>query len=355
MPVEFLLVGSGWRADFFIRIAEKLPDRFSISAIVTKNDKMRQDYQRRGFRCSETIADGIKSGDPVFAVVSVSRQVIHQIALELISYGLPVLSETPAAPDHESLISFFKKLPEGARYQVAEQYHLRPDHMARMACVQRGIIGEPVQALISLTNNYHAISLMRTYLQVKGDRAVIRARRFPVPGKPGFERGGQPEAITRIYHQTLATFEFGQKQGLYDFEDDQHRSYIRSQHIRIKGDNGEINNEEVRYLKHRDPICSPLIRINKGEQENMEGSGLKGILFEGDWIYRNPYPETALSDDEVAVAACLDKMNVFCHGGAALYHFADAAQDYYLHLLLEEAVRTGKAITAQEQPWTCLL
>lgn len=356
MPIEFLLIGSGWRADFFIRLAEKMPAHFRISGVVTTNETMRQSYEQRGFPCVGTISEGIKTGTPDFAVVCVKAQAAPDVSLEVLAYGLPVLSETPAAATLEALTAFAAKLPRSAKFQVAEQYHVRPDHAARLSCIENGTIGEPVQALISLTNNYHAISLMRKYLGVTGAQAVIRAQRFPVSGRPGFERGGVPDhAALRNYQQTLATLDFGEKMGIYNFEEDQHRSYIRSQHIQIKGDNGEINNQEVRYLRAEAPVYSPFLRINKGENENMEGSGFKGILFEGVWIYENNYPDAACSDDELAVAVCLRKMKEYCDGKGPLYSFADAAQDYYLTLLLEEAVKTGLPVAAAEQPWTSWL
>ena len=354
--MEFLLIGSGWRADFFIRLAEKLPHRFSISAIVTTNKDMQKNYTERGFYCTGTIREGMVCGQPEFAVICVRKPAAHKAALEVMACGLPVLSETPAAAGREDLLEFFSTMPPGARFQVAEQYHLRPDHAARLSCIEQGMIGEPVQALISLTNNYHAVSLMRKYLRAGDVKTQIRAQRFEVPGRPGFTRDGAvSQPAVKMYRQTLATFTFDDKVGIYNFEDDQHRSYIRSHHIQIKGDNGEINNQEVRYLKQGTPVYSPLIRMNKGENENMEGSGLKGILFEGQWLYQNPYPEAALSDDEVAVARCLDTMSEYCDGGAEFYGFAEAAEDYYLTLLLEEAVLTGETVIAEKQPWADLL
>jgi predicted dehydrogenase len=354
VPAEFLLIGSGWRAEFFIRIAEKLPDTFQISAIVTSNAVLRQSYTKRGFLCVRTLEEGLRTGTPAFAVVCVSRKAASQVSRQVMAHGLPILAETPVASSYEELTELSRHILGTVKFQVAEQYYLRPDHAARLACIESGRLGRPVQALVSLTNNYHAISLIRKFLGEKGDQAVIRAQRFHVPGRPGFERDGPPkEAVTRMYSQTLATFDFGGRQGIYNFEDDQHRSYIRSQHIQIKGDNGEINNGEVRYLRDGGtPVYSPFLRINKGENENMEGSGLKGILFEGTWIYQNPYPKVRFSDDEIAVATCLSRMKDYCGGGRPGYSFAEAAQDFYLTLLLEEAAKTGKEVAAREQPWT---
>ena len=87
----------------------------------------------------------------------------------------------------------------------------------------------------------------------------------------------------------------------------------------------------------------------------MEGLGLKGIVMAGDWLYQNTYPEAVLSDDEIALACCLDRMADYCKGGPSSYSFAQAAQDFYLTLLIETAIVTGKAVHTEVQPWTVAL
>jgi hypothetical protein len=36
-PIEFAIVGAGWRAEFFLRIARTLPDRFRIAGMAVRN------------------------------------------------------------------------------------------------------------------------------------------------------------------------------------------------------------------------------------------------------------------------------------------------------------------------------
>ncbi len=62
----------------------------------------------------------------------------------------------------------------------------------------------------------------------------------------------------------------------------------------------------------------------------------------------------ALGDDEVAVAAILDGMGESVRGGKPACSLAEAAQDQYLSLLIEEAVASGKSVQAMAQPWANL-
>ena len=357
MRKSFMLVGSGWRAEFFIRVAQFLPEYFEISSIVTKNVECTKRYSDLGVKCFAEVSDAVSIKTPNFAVVSVKAQVMQEVVLPLLNREIPVLMETPAGTSLDNLLSFVSKIPKGAKLQVAEQYHLRPDHMARMNIISSGKIGRPVSALVSLTNNYHAISLIRKYLGVSGVNAKIRAQRFNISGMPGFGREGAPsEYKVTNFQQTLATFDFGDSIGIYDFEDAQHRSYTRSQRIQIKCENGEINNNHIKYiLDSKTPMEASLMRRNKGENENMEGAGLKGIIADGMWVYENPFLEARLTDDEIAVAKCLLKMSEYCDGKPSFYSFFEAAQDSYLSCLIEEAIAHDKTVCASPQPWSEML
>ncbi|GFH42045.1 hypothetical protein Hs30E_05960 [Lactococcus hodotermopsidis] len=352
---QFILIGGGWRGEFYMRLAQKMPNRFEITAIVTVDPKQQTYYASWGFNCVESLDRALLAGQPDFVVICVPHTVAAKVAVEVLKTGLPVLSETPAGSSLDDLLYLAANMPQNAKYQVAEQYHLRPDMAARLSVIAKGKIGHPQLALVSLTNNYHAIALMRKFLNVSGHETTILAQRFQVTGQPGFERSGLALLERfQVYNQTLATFNFGQgKTGIYNFEDDQHRSFIRSQHIQVKGDRGELNDKDLRYLKDfKTPIISHVQRINKGEYENMEGVGFKGLILAGDWLYQNPYQETVLSDDEIALATCLRQMADYCRGGKAFYSFAQAAQDFYLTLLIEESIETQQAVHTQPQPWT---
>jgi hypothetical protein len=139
---------------------------------------------------------------------------------------------------------------------------------------------------------------------------------------------------------------------VYDFTGEQYFSWIRSERLLVQGDRGEINGIGVKYLKDfQTPIEYDLKRLNAGENGNLEGYYLKGILAGEQWAYHNPYIPGKLTDDEIAIASCLDKMNQYAHDGKEFYSLAEASQDHYLAMMINEAVETNQKIATTSQSW----
>jgi predicted dehydrogenase len=77
---------------------------------------------------------------------------------------MPVLAETPPAPDLDGLRGLWSAVGASGLVQVAEQYLMMPSHAARAALVATGVIGTPTQVQVSSTQQYHAIALIRGLL-----------------------------------------------------------------------------------------------------------------------------------------------------------------------------------------------
>src|SRR3712207_2534785 len=94
------------------------------------------------------------------------------------------------------------------------------------------------------------MSLIRKFLGLQFENAVITAHRFVSPIVAGPTRQGPPQAENIVAAtQTIAYLDFGDKLGVYDYASDQHRSWIRSPRVLVRGDRGEINNTRIRYLQ----------------------------------------------------------------------------------------------------------
>ena len=92
--------------------------------------------------------------------------------------------------------------------------------------------------------------------------------------------------------------------------------------------------------------------MDSGRNGGPEGGGHLGILAGGEWVYETPFPGVDLGDDEIAGATSLLRTAEHVRaGGPGPYPFADAAQDLYLSLCIEQACATGDAVTTERQPW----
>jgi len=352
--IQFAIVGGGWRAEFYLRIAKALPERFQIVGMVVRDaDKGRAIEQQWAVSTYRTIAELLAAAKPQFVVACVSWDANPGVCRELAERGLPILSETPPARDVALMKELCQLVAQGARIQVAEQYIYQPHHAARLAFARSGLIGRVTQAQVSAAHGYHGVSLIRHFLGVAYENCRITAKRFTSPLMAGPGRDGppsEPRAMTST--QTIAWLDWGDRLGGFDFTGDQYFSWVRGQRLLVRGARGENNNHTASYLRdYLTPIEVNFQRQNAGPNGNLEGFYLKGIIAGERWWYTNPTTPGRLSDDEIAIATSLIKMAEYVAGGPEVYPLAQACQDRYLDMMIEQAATTGQVVETEAQGW----
>jgi hypothetical protein len=356
--ITFGLIGGGWRSGFFLRSAGELPERFQVCGMVTGIPEQTAHIRARlGIPLYESAEALLEHQTPDFLVVSTNRGpgVTPDPLKSLVQLGVPILVETPAARGYESLREVYE-FCRGKKVQVAEQLHAQPETAARLAIAQSGILGTVTQAELSFQQTYHCMNVLRRFLGVRFENAEICARRYSYPVVQGYTRSGvaQTEQLARE-RRDVALLDFNGKLGLYDYETNQVRSYVRGEHICIRGERGEINDRTVRWLQtHQDFRSYTYERLYSGAQTNLEGFHFRGLMGAGYWLYRNPYPHTHLSDDEIAVTAMLDNMARYVREGVEFSSMADACQDQYLSMMIEKAALEKKPVVTETQVWANL-
>jgi hypothetical protein len=352
--IQFGIVGAGWRSEFYLRIVRAMPERFEITGMVIRNREKRSAFAAQwGVPTFPTLDEMLAATSPSFVVTSVSWPANPGFLAELSERSIPVLSETPPAPDLDGLIEVNKLTAKGARIQVAEQYHAQPHHAALLGLLSKGWIGTPSEAQVSVGHGYHGISLIRRFLDTGYESPRVVGLQFTSPIVAGGDRDGPPKSEQiRDSAQDFYFFDFGDRLGLLDFTNDQYFGWIRNTRIMVRGERGEIVNDRAYYVKEfQTPVEVSLVRRAAGTGSNIEGNHLQGYLVGDDWVYRNPCAPASLSDDEVAIATCLMKMDEYVRTGKDFYPLAEASQDHYLYLLGQQAVREGRPIQAERQPW----
>ena len=353
MFCKYGVIGSGWRAEHYLLIAKKLPKQFSVAGVVTSNLEragyFKAQYGVTVFPTKEAMAEAVKMD---FCVVSIKRDFAPEAIIFLHKKGIPVLCETPPAGGLDRLNYLYSET-KGEGIQVAEQYFLMPIHQAGLKLIEKGVLGKPVYAKISFSHGYHGASMIRKYLGLGMELPVVSGRKFKLPVTVGPNRNGPPteEAVAEKV-QTVATLDFGSAVGLFEFEADQHRSYIRTNTVHVKGTKGEILNTQVKFLPQFDmPMMAEIVRRNLGEDNNQEGTGLYQLSFGSDILYQNPYLNSGLNDDQIAVAHCLEKMGEYVKGGADFYSLAEACHDSHIEYLINTACENKTELAGEPQPW----
>ncbi|MBV1853160.1 Gfo/Idh/MocA family oxidoreductase [Catellatospora sp. NEAU-YM18] len=353
--MRYAVIGRGWRAQFFFKLAALLPDRLQVTGVMTRSAAAAAEVAAQWrLPVTQDLAELLRTGDPEYVITSVPWDVNPGLVETLVERGLPVLSETPPAPDLAGLRKLWDSVGATGRVQVAEQYLLLPDHAARLAVLRTGVIGTPTSAQVSSTHGYHAVSILRGMLGVGLGPASVQARAFTAPlADPLVPAGWRDDDTPRPATTTLATIDFGDgRSGLYDFTDNQWWNPLRSRRLVVRGSRGElVDDRVVRLLDHR-PVESELRRRHSGRDLNLEGFDLDHVSFDGQVVYRNAYAGARLSDEEIAIASILEATGRWCRdAGEPPYPLAQACQDHLISLAIDESARTGQTVPVGAEAW----
>jgi predicted dehydrogenase len=354
-PVRFGIVGRGWRAAFFRRLALALPDELELVGVLARNDESARSVEETWGVAAHTALDDLLASRPEFVISTVPWNANPDIVRSVASAGIRVLSETPPAPDLKGLRDLWGDVGAADLVQVAEQYHLYPGHAARSALLATGQLGTPSSVQVSSTHLYHAVSMIRSFLGVGLEDARIRAGNFSgALVDPQNKAGFTDDDTEKMATTTLATIEFASgAMGLYDFTDNQWHNPLRSRRIIIRASRGEIANDSVvRWVDNRTVLEAPIVRRQTGWDLNLEGFQLDHLSYEGTVLYRNPFPGLSLSDEDIAIGVLLRKMARWSRGeGPAPYPLAEACQDHAIALAIRASAQDGGVVSVSGENW----
>ena len=354
-PVRFAIVGAGWRAEFFLRLAAAAPGRLEAVALLARSDESAERIERVWDVPVVRTLDDLLAAGPEFVIASVTWPAMPGLVTELVERGAHVLAETPPAPDADGLRSLWKAVGSSRRVQVAEQYMLMPGHAARLEVVRSGALGTVGGVQVSSTHLYHATSMIRTFLDAGMAEATVSARTFTAPLVDPLTPAGWSDDVTPAERTTtIATIDFGDgRMGLYDFVDNQWWNPILSRRIVVRGSHGELTDDTVRRFEGAEVLTSPITYRRTGIDLNLEGNDVVSAAFEGRVVYRNPWVGTRLSEDDIAVASLLEQTGQWARGdGAEPYPLAEACQDHLLGLAIGESARTGTDVRVAREVWS---
>lgn len=313
--IRYAIVGTGWRSEFYARIAKALPQKYEVVAWLCRNiEKMSYLHETYGVYTTMSENDVVQL-KPDFIVCAVDKVSMNTVSRYWAEKGVPVLAETPAGLDVQSLRDLKKSVDDGCKIQIAEQYFLEPDIEVIIKEVESGVIGEPVSVFLSAMHDYHAVSVIRRLLKTGFENVSITGKAFDMPvtnTRTRYETLTDGKIITAEQKHFIMEYEGG-KTAFYDFMSQQYRSPIRNKYINVRGTRGEIINDTVFYLNED----------NLHEEKQLCAS--------------NPYENAGLSNGETAIVRLLDGMKKYVTTGTEVYPLNEAIYDAYVTLLMNKA------------------
>jgi len=346
---RFIIVGSGWRSMYYVRIAKALPEMFELCAMYCRTTEKADKIASENNIHTTTSIEECISYNPDFVVVAVNKASIYEVSKEWMGKGFAVLCETPPSLKLEELQDLWEMQEQGAKLQVAEQYFKYPSYIGKLNILDSELLGAPYNVTIRAIHDYHAASIIRKILHTGFENVTIYGKKhiFPVT-----------ETLTRyesLFDGRVAdkerdrlTFEFENgKMAFYDFSSVQYRSTIRSLYMEVQGSRGEMVNETFRYLDDKNMPHETKIKIEKFESGQIEN-----VTFGEKTIYQCPYGDCGLPEDETAIATLMAGMKEFSLTGKEVYPLADAMQDAYITIMMQQALdNPNQEIKMQLQKW----
>ena len=350
------IIGAGWRAEFYIRIAQLMPERFEIIGVVARKEEVRSGLaQEFGVQTFSSIAELLSYKKPDYAVSSVSWDSNPGVVEELVLAGVFVLCETPPAPTVEALKKLWSAVGSSGMVQVAEQYLNLPGHASRLAITQSGTIGEVTSVELSSTHGYHAVAILRGFLQSGFEPTTITTRQFEAPLIDPLARDGWNKDLTaKRATTTISLIDFGSgKSGIYNFVDNQWHNQLRHRRIVVRGSKGEIVDDAVIRLTDGPAITTSRIeRYQLGYDLNLDGFDTEHLSFDGKVVFKNPFTGFRFMDEEIAIAQLMIQMADWIGDKAKPpYPLSQGCQDQLVSLAIEESIATNRNITTQKQTW----
>ena len=359
---RFAVIGSGWRARYYVRAAKALPDLFELCVMYCRSEEKAERIRSEYGISATTSEDECASADPDFVVTAVSKASGPEVAIHWMDRGFTVLCETPAGLDIETLNELWIRHKQGQKLVLAEQYFLYPVYSSLIKLVKSGIIGRINCLNISLAHEYHGASLMRALLGISPDVPfTVSAKTYEFPVTETRTRYDEiKDGRTAIKKRTVSTFEFDNSQtAFYDFDSEQYHSKIRRNSYKLQGERGEILDNSVVYL---DPGNEAVVADLKVETRHIErtfdnpnpefSEEVTGVYFQGNQLYEPPFGLCGLSQDETAVAQLMKKTAEYAGNiSEPSYPLKEALQDAYMAILMKRSEETGKPERSEFQLW----
>ncbi|MDR2822592.1 MAG: hypothetical protein LBV58_03480 [Acholeplasmatales bacterium] len=323
-----IILGSGFRAEFYIRILLAYSNIFSLEYVLChRSEKCMEISNKYGVKTTldKELCLELK---PHFVINAVSKPNIFEMTMFFLENNIPVLSETGGIYSDsqlEFLANFIKT--RKSIFLIAEQYFLYPLIQGYKKIIDLGFIGDVTSVNSLYCHDYHSFCLIKFLLSDSNPSSILAYSTKSNVTKTSSREGLLFDGEIVPAKRTNFILNFRDSIATHSFLDVSYRSTIRKRSINIEGLRGLIDNLEVRYLDHKN-----ITQVEKIEIRDETCYFLDKVLSE------NKYFSTLKSEEESSIANYIFNMLECINGGIPIYDPLDALHDVYLTNILNKAL-----------------
>lgn len=316
----FILFGTGWRSDFYRRIARALPNEFPVPAVYTRHEERIKAISQEGFFCTSSMEEALSFAHDAVIVASGPAGLADTLEY-LQSKGENIITETSylSLSDEDtkrcSLIEGF----------AMEQYPYYPVFKAVSALLPR--IGKVQEFRLSMLHNHHAAAMMRKVFPqcIEGfDIKCLdhKASITKTDDRHGRCTTGESQDYTRKIRILTGK---GDSPWLFvnDFSTNQYHTYLIPSSFEIRGEKGVLTNTGISYADEHGIVISDTFRRHFDGDSTNGSLTLSHITCLGQVVYTSPFYGASLNDDELAIASMLKDISEL----SCTYSIQDAITD----------------------------
>ncbi|MFW5684141.1 MAG: Gfo/Idh/MocA family oxidoreductase [Spirochaetota bacterium] len=366
-PIRIAFLGAGKRALYlYRRLIEAMSESVELVGVWSRSESSARGLgETLGVPSFTDMAKLKSETGAVAGIVAVSYSANGAVALEAVSNGFHILTETPIAHDLSEADEVIRVATENkVHVEVAEQFHRRPTEQIKLKLIEAGVFGRIYSSFNDFVGHgYHGVSVMRSYLGFDAlpVRVTGSVHDFELAEHYGMIAG---EYAARNETQEHGIVEFADgRVGVFHWTSVGYDSGLRWWRAsRFYGERGMgvmygTFNEPVMELTSLGPDRhGPRIITIQRELERCDGGALKLVrALTGDpdlpvVEWHNPFAQREdgwnpeWHDDEIGVAGCIQSLVDAVRSGSPPSYGAEQARlDQEIILAIRESSRQGNA------------
>ena len=220
--IRYAVIGSGWRAEFYIRIAKAVPEQFELTSVLVRDkDKGEAFSKKHDVKVVNTLED-VMSEDPAFVVLAIKRGVVSDYLIDLFkkakAEGINTCIDTALQPftREEPFFKKFNELMEYTDLLLVDIKHIdREEHIKLTGLpnenIQAGMrylseIGKPIwirHVLVpGITDNDEYLHKTRKFIEELSNVEKIEVLPYHSMGQHKFEALGIPYQLEGVESPT---------------------------------------------------------------------------------------------------------------------------------------------------------